>query len=231
MLFTFFDRLSISQVALAAMTLWSLWKCRNSKLWDNVDTPPLVVINRARDTLYEWSYMQQAKNSMQEITHDALWEKPPLTVVKCNVDCALFNNNSIMGYGLCFRDSMGHFLLGMSNYEFHRVTPSEAEATGLLEAVKLAIARGMQSVIFESDCKIVVDAVNSSVNPHNELGDIIFYCKQLLCLHPNFFVRFVRRQANKVAHNIARASLSHPSPHIFSDVPSSLNPLLLNDMN
>jgi len=173
--------------------------------------------------------MQHAKNLVQEITHDALWEKPLLTVVKCNVDYALFNNNSIMGY--CFRDSMGHFLLDMSNYEFLRVTPSEAEATGLLEAVKLAIARGMQSVIFESDCKIVVDVVNSSANPHNELGDIIFYCKQLLSLHANFYVRFVRRQANKVAHNIARASLSHPSPHIFSDVPSSLNTLLLNDMN
>ncbi|XP_024626802.2 uncharacterized protein [Medicago truncatula] len=224
-------KLSISQVALAAMTLWSLWKCRNSKLWDNVDTPSLVVCNRARDTLYEWSYMQHANNLVQEITHDALWEKPPLTVVKCNVECALFNNNSIMGYGLCFRDSMGHFLPGMSNYEFLRVTPSEAEATGLLEAVKLAIARGMQSVIFKSDCKIVVDAVNSSVNPHNELGDIIFYCKQLLSLHANFSVRFVRRQANKVAHNIARASLSHPSPHIFFDVPSSLNTLLLNYMN
>ena len=138
MLFTFFDRLSISQVALAAMTLWSLWKCRNRKIWDNVNTPPLVVCNRARDTLYEWSYMQQAKNPVQEITHDALWEKPLLTVVKCNVDYALFNNNSIMGY--CFRDSMGHFLLDMSNYEFLRVTPPEAEATGLLEAVKLAIA-------------------------------------------------------------------------------------------
>jgi len=230
-LFAFFDRLSISQMALAAMTLWCLWKCRNSKLWDSVDTLPLVVINRARDTLSEWSYMQQAKHPVQEMTHDALWEKPPLTVVKCNVDCVLFKNNSIMGYGLCFKDSMGLLLLGMSNYEFLRVTPSEAKASGLLEEVKLSIARGMQSVIFESDCKIVVYVVNSSVNPHNELGDIISYCKQLLSLHTNYFVRFVRRQANKVAHNIARASLSHPSPHIFSDVPSGLNTLLLNDMN
>jgi len=35
-LFDFLSRLS-SQQQLAAMILWSLWKNRNSKLWDNVD--------------------------------------------------------------------------------------------------------------------------------------------------------------------------------------------------
>ena len=35
---------------------------------------------------------------------------------KCNVDCALFNNNSFMGYDICFRDLMGQFLFGKSNW-------------------------------------------------------------------------------------------------------------------
>jgi len=29
------------------------------------------------------------------------------SMIKCNVDGATFHNNSIMGYNMCFRDSLG----------------------------------------------------------------------------------------------------------------------------
>jgi len=45
----------------------------------------------------------------------------------------------------------------MSNYSLFSSSPTEAEAMGLLEAIKLAIAQGFQLVIFESDCKLVAD--------------------------------------------------------------------------
>lgn len=43
-------------------------------------------------------------------------------------------------------------------------------------------------------------------------------------------MRHVRRQANKIADIIARAALSYPSSHIFSDAPDYLYSLLLNEM-
>jgi len=82
----------------------------------------------------------------------------------------------------------------------------------------------MNSVIFESDSKIVIDAVNSELTPHNELGDIINRCKDLLASRNGYLVRHVRRQANKVAHTIARAALSCPN-----DVPDHVYSLLLNE--
>lgn len=39
--------------------------------------------------------------------------------------------------------------------------------------------------------------------------------QSLLFDRPNFAMSYVRRQANCVAHSIAKASLSHPSPLIF----------------
>lgn len=61
----------------------------------------------------------------------------------------------VLLHGLCIRDSTGQLVLGLSNFNLSSSSP--AEALGLLEAVKFSIDRGMNSVIFESDSKIVID--------------------------------------------------------------------------
>jgi ribonuclease HI len=148
-----------------------------------------------------------------------------------NVDCALFNNNTITGLGICVRDSSRALLFGFLKYSYFNSFPSEAESLGLFEAINIAINRHMTSVIFESDCRLLVDTIDSNSTPHNEFGDIISRCKDLLSSRNNFIVSYVRRQANKVVRNIVRASLSHHNPHIFHDVPSCLYLLLFNEMN
>jgi len=107
---------------------------------------------------------------------------------------------------------------------------AEAEALALLEAIKFSIDRGMNSVIFESYSKIVIDVVNSDSVPQNELGDIIYRCKDILATRNGYVVRNVRRQVNKVVYTIYRAALSYPSLHIFSIVSDCLYSLLLNEM-
>jgi len=88
----------------------------------------------------------------------------------------------------------------------------------------------MSSVIFESGCKIIVDIINSPQVPNNEIGDILARCKDLLLSHNNFTVSHVKRQTNKVAHTLARASLSHHNPFIFHNIPSDLYSLIINEM-
>lgn len=100
----------------------------------------------------------------------------------------------------------------------------EAEAIGLLESIKLAISKAFHHVVFEKDNKILVDLLKSTTPPINEIDD----CKTLLLSNFDYIMSFVRRQANKVAHNIARATLSHPILHVLSDVPTSLYSMILN---
>jgi len=71
----------------------------------------------------------------------------------------------------------------------------------------------MTSDIFESDCRLLIDTINSNSTPR--VWRFISRCKDLLLSRNNFIVSNVRRQANKVAHNIAKASLCHSNPHIF----------------
>jgi ribonuclease HI len=175
--------------------------------------------------------MQKARQPSQGTHQKNLWEKPSPHMVKCNVDCALFNNNTITGLGICFRDSSGALLSGFSKYSYFCSTPPEAEALGLFGAINIAINCDMPFVIFESDCRLLVDAINSNSAPNNEFKVIISRCKDILSSRNNFIASYVKRQVNRVIHNIARTSLPHPSPHIFHDVPSTLYPLFFNEMN
>jgi ribonuclease HI len=156
--------------------------------------------------------IQNSRPQHHTSNYKSSWAKPPPCLLKCNVDAATFNNNTIMGYNMCFRDSMEKLLIGMSGYSQISATVLEAESMGLLEAIKTATSNGLQRVWFEIDSRSLVNALNTSNTPLNEFWDLVFQCKNLLLNNPDFVVSFVRRQANKVAHSIARAALSHPSP-------------------
>jgi len=61
-------------------------------------------------------------------------------------------------------------------------------------------------VIFESDSNCVVNAINSSSIMPNEFGGIVYKCCSILGQNTDYKVVFVRRQVNKVAHSLDRAS-------------------------
>ncbi|XP_024630723.1 uncharacterized protein [Medicago truncatula] len=231
MLFEFFRRLSSTQQKSAAMLLWSLWKSRNSKLWDALDTSSAFTVCRAKDTLQEWSCMQRAKKQVQNLPCLSSWTKPPVGMTKCNVDAPTCHNNSITDYGICFRNHLGELLIGKSDFLLSSATILEAETIALVESLKMATTNGMHEVLFETDSRTLVDVIKSNATPQNEFGDLIIQCRSFLNSNPDFVVSYIRRQANKVAHNIAIASLSHPSPHVFYHVTTTLYSTILDEIN
>jgi len=62
MMFELCTRLKEQDRILAAMTLCSLWKSRNVKLWEATNTTPPSIVTWAHDVLHEWSCMQRAKH-------------------------------------------------------------------------------------------------------------------------------------------------------------------------
>jgi len=84
--------------------------------------------------------------------------------------------------------------------------------------------------MFETDSKTLVAMFQAPNVSCNEFGDLVYECKSLLSTNFVYVVSFIRRQANMIAHSIARATLSHPNPHIFHDVSSTWYLLIINEM-
>ncbi|GAU51416.1 hypothetical protein TSUD_88710 [Trifolium subterraneum] len=84
--------------------------------------------------------------------------------------------------------------------------------------------RGLDRVQFESDSKVLIEAIHMKRRGNSEFLSIVHDILSLMSSFINFEVKFVRRQANLVAHTLDRAANSWASFHRFENIPFS--PLL-----
>jgi hypothetical protein len=129
-----------------------MWLCNYNQLWlfgvcanvaiqssGKVQIPHLIWSSLEERILFTNGVIFRLQSSVHRGTnHELSWKKPPPNTVKSNVDCAFFNNNSIMGYGICFRDHIGHFMHGESSWKQCYIPTIEAEATTLLASIPIS---------------------------------------------------------------------------------------------
>ncbi|KAK2361445.1 hypothetical protein QL285_086592 [Trifolium repens] len=142
------------------------------------------------------------------------WEKPAPSWVKCNVDVAFITGTRKTSIRFCFRDSTGQFIGGMTQWQPTVISTAEGEAWALLLAMKEARHRELDRVQFESDSKVLVDAIHMKRRGKSEFLSIVHDIVNFMLSFQNFEVKFIMRQANSVAHALARAANSRASFHI-----------------
>src|SRR6266487_1272720 len=157
------------------------------------------------------------------------WEKSALDCVKCNIDVAFMSEFGRTSVGLCFRDNSGHFMAGMTQWQQTVISSVEGETWGLLLAMEEARYRGLDRVQFESDSKVLIEAIHMKRRGNSEFLSIVHDILSLMSSFINFEVKFVRRQANLVAHTLARAANSWASFHRFENIPFCIEQLVFNE--
>ena len=85
-------------------------------------------------------------------------------------------------------------------------------------------------MLIELDCKLVVDSIFDRNSNQVEFGSIISECRSLLKHYPNYKISFVRRQANFVAHTLARASRLNARYQEFDLIPSYIETIVRNEI-
>jgi hypothetical protein len=106
----------------------------------------------------------------------------------------------------------------------------EGESIALFEALKVLEQRGITDVICETDSKNVVDAIHHVRGGSSEFSYIMRHINNILSCNPNFKVKFIKRQANMVAHSLARAAISWGSRCTFETLPLCITTLLNNEI-
>jgi ribonuclease HI len=106
----------------------------------------------------------------------------------------------------------------------------EAEALGLLEALKWLQQFTSQCIHIEMDCLQVIQSLKGKQSHDTEFGSIIKCCKHLLDSSQNCKVSHIRRQANRVAHELAQVARVSASHQVFDYCPPCIENIILIEM-
>lgn len=85
-------------------------------------------------------------------------------------------------------------------------------------------------VDIETDSLLTVNALHKGQDYNLEVGDVLNECRFLLLTRHDLDVMFVNKQANKVAHLLARAPYLVNCHNIFMSTPDFLLETLMYDL-
>jgi hypothetical protein len=190
-------------------------------------------IQLARDLLYQWCCVRQQGQTMSanNNNNNVCWQPPVTGTVKCNIDAALFNDQQKFGVGMCIRNDQGNFMKAKTMWFHGTPPPQEAEAWAwALRECMFWLGELYSCVVIELDCLLVVNAITDNSSNQTEFGYIMKTCRELLQNYQNFEIVYVKRQANFVAHSLARASKFYARSQLFDSIPSCIATTLLNEI-
>lgn len=158
------------------------------------------------------------------------WKPPEVDQLKLNVDASLVAGQNSFAVGMVLRDSQGQFVAGKTRRFTGAVPVLEAELAGIWEAMLWSHEVSAGLVIIESDSLLSVKAINHGHDNVLESGDLVQQCQEMLRNHGRISVSHVKKQANKVAHNLARIPCEPNCFIVFSSPPSCLLETILSDV-
>ena len=98
---------------LFATTIWFLWKCRNERHFDNVNSEPSSIATRSQK--FAWKTFKAFESDITEVTSNrslTKWCFPPTGIIKINSDGSTFGEYGWTAYEGLSRDSFGRWIEG-----------------------------------------------------------------------------------------------------------------------
>ena len=238
-IFDLLQKFPTAQIESIVTIMWSIWKARNMKLWQQVSDSSVTILERAKHLLEGWRNVNRKQSpTSQNLTPNSVhgdidirWMEPWSDRFKCNVDASFSNASNNVGVGMCIRDSTGNHVRSKILWVSPLCSLDVGEALGLSHAIWWIRELQFDNVDFEVDSKRVADYFNKGRGDVTEFGSIMDSCIQFCSSYlTNSHVEFSRRQANEVAHELAKTTTSSTSLCIFNEIPSCITNLIFNEM-
>lgn len=137
-------------LALFAMTVWSVWHRRNA-IRTNQNLFPVQQIHQLVRSEFVHSVLPSPPNQTTPNPPSPLCKPPPWLDIKVNFDGACFQDQNLAGAAAVIRDRNGLILASMAN--MYPLPPSivAVEIIAAIKALKLAMELGHNSIILEGD--------------------------------------------------------------------------------
>lgn len=152
------------------------------------------------------------------VPHEIMWTKPNPGTYKLNLDAA-FHDDGTGAVGVVLRNNSGEAIAGAAEPISHVLNAGSAESLAMLKGIELLKRLGCSEVTVESDCLELINActgVTELFGPSSATLAEIFAKVQHIA---GISFQHCKRDANLVAHNLAKHSYESKSVIFWDDVP------------
>jgi len=198
------------QAQLPFWILRRIWKSRNKLIFGREANTWEKDLSSAHHDAEEWSTLGDTRrlrefnspiaNGSRRILH---WRRPEAGWIKCNYDGSYIQHLQRTSAAWIIRNELGHHK-GAGKIQGTQATSAlEAECNSLISAMQHLWAKGHTKVIFEGDCKILVDVLQGKAKRF----DITNWLHEIQTWKRRFSevqFRWIPRQVNKSADTLAK---------------------------
>lgn len=213
---------------------WQIWKKRNDFVFNKVKANPLSTINSILHFEKEWSQslefstVQMDNPQIQE--EQSNWRAPNMGKFKANCYVAIPKSGNMGQIFVVIRDRKGRIVDGLT-----KTIRAESSLEGELQAIRMACGMvnnlGLKDVEVEFDNKQVTSLSVSELVPPWKVSALVQDIRHL-AKEGKALLHWIRRSANRLAHEIASLALKQKLPcNWVVNPPFPLVSILEHDMN
>lgn len=190
-------------------------------VFDGFFSPPSQILLQARNAMEAYALVQTPSNQIDRITAgcwgQAKWTKPAHEELKCNWDAALNSLQKHTGVWVVVWDGNGSVVAALARHFPCLFHPTVAESMGAWQVVELCRELGLQQVTFEGDSLIIVSALKGQDPCWSSYGQIIEDTRVKLQSFSYMGAQPVSKEANNVAHCLAKAAVSQMLDNVWTE--------------
>lgn len=213
---------------------WHIWKTRNDFVFNGVKVNPLStmasILHSELEFLKSLEILNVHVDNPKNQEDLSAWRAPDKGKLKVNCDVAIAESGLTCKASAVIRNWKGKLVDGMA-----KSVTVDSSLDGELQAIRVACemtnALGLKEVVIESDNKQAISLGVSELVPPWRVSAVVQDIRHL-AKEGCFLFKWVRRTANKVAHEVASLALRQKLPcNWVVNRPLSLVTSLQNDFN
>ncbi|XP_019150129.1 PREDICTED: uncharacterized protein LOC109146933 [Ipomoea nil] len=202
--------------------LHGIWSARNSVVWNGNLPTPTALCNRLSSSWVAWQeYGARPKVPQAHLNTSFVHEGQRQNGVRCYVDAAFHNSHQNATYGFLVMEADGSYVAAANGPMECPYDPLMAEAMAVTEALSWLKNNGYAAASLFTDCAVLVTSLSNTRSFRSYIGFVLDACIRLISTMPGTIVTFVRRDANKAAHMLAKHENAPAVCSVWRDGPPS----------